>query len=166
MARIDYSFCGSARMLRLDCRVKDFWEEKKKTFCFSEEVKIPWRLDYTLKTRVSVFPYPVSLHPSHSQFNFNKPEAGQFQNIDFSIDDDRLSLEMQLGKPDEPFNEELPWYQTSTGKHCIAWEHIVQLYRIDLLLVFDPPSAGPPPVEREWSRRFFPGGLPSLGKRR
>lgn len=166
MPRIDYSFRSSAKALCLDCRVKDFWEEKKKTFCFSEEVKIPWRFDYTLKTRVGVFPYPISLQDFHSRFSFNNPTGGRFQNIDYSIDAERLSLEVALSKPEEPFNNALPWYETNTQKQCIAWECVVLPYRVDLLIVFDPPPSGPPAVEREWSRRFFPGGLPSLGKRR
>jgi hypothetical protein len=166
MARIDYSFQGSARALHLDCRVKDFWEEKKKTFCFSEEIRVPWQFDYTLKTRVSVFPYPASLHPSQAQYALSKAETGLFQNIAFTLGHEMLALEICLCKPDGTINEDLPWYQTDNGKLCIAWEHFVQIYRSDLLVVFDPPPAGPPPVEREWSRRFFPGGLPSLGKRR
>jgi len=145
MARIDYSFRGPAKALHLDCRVKDFWEEKTKTFCFSEEIRIPWRFDYTLRTRVSVFPYPVSLNPAHSQFTINKSEAGQSKDIDFSIGHERLALEIRLSKSDESFiNEALPLRQTHTGKVCIAWEHFIQSYRIDLLTVFDPPSAGPP----------------------
>jgi hypothetical protein len=90
MARIDYSFHGPARALHLDCRVKDFWEGKKKTYCYSEETKIPWRFDYTLKARVSVFPYPVSLHPSYAQYSIGRPETGEFQKIAFSIDNELL----------------------------------------------------------------------------
>jgi hypothetical protein len=65
----------------------------------------------------------------------------------------------------ETINEELPWNQTNTGKPCISWEHFVSFYRINCLVVFDPPPTGPPPVERDWSG-FLAGGLPSLGKRR
>jgi hypothetical protein len=39
-------------------------------------------------------------------------------------------------------------------------------YRLDIFVVFDSPSSGPPPIVRDWFRKFYPGGLPSLGKRR
>jgi hypothetical protein len=167
MARIDYSFQGPGGALNLVCRVKDFWEEKKKTYCFSEEVRgVDWRFDYKLRARVSVFPHPTSLHPSKAQYVLSEPESGFFQKIYFTIGPETLAIELRLFKSDGKINEDLPWHQTQNGKPCIAWEKFVQFYRIDLLVVFEPPPAGPPPIELEWSRRFFPGGLPSLGKRR
>jgi hypothetical protein len=156
MARIDYSFQGSAKALHLDCRVKDFWEEKKKTFCFSEEIKVPWKFDYTLKTRVSVFPYPVSLHASHAQYALSKPETGLFQKIPFTIDNETLALDIFLSKPDGTFNEDLPRHRTTTGKLCIAWEHFVQFYRIDLLVVFDSPPVGRLQLNMNGLVDFFP----------
>lgn len=37
---------------------------------------------------------------------------------------------------------------------------------LQLLVVVQPPTKKPDPLYFEWQRRFFPGGLPSLGKRR
>src|SRR5271155_5741609 len=148
MARIDYSFQGSSRSLHLACRVKDFWEEKKKTFCFSEEIRgVQWKFDYTLRVRASVFPYPASLHPSNAQFALSESESGIFQNVRFDITPETLTIGLGLSKSDGSINEDLPWHQTENGKLCIAWEKFVQFYRIDLLVVFDPPPVGPPPIE-------------------
>jgi hypothetical protein len=94
------------------------------------------------------------------------PPSGLFQKVRFAIGPEILAIELGLSKSDGTINEDLPWYQTENGKLCIAWETFVQFYRIDLLVEFNPPPVGPPPNELEWSRRFFPGGLPSLGKRR
>jgi hypothetical protein len=166
MALIDFSFQGAAKVLRLNCRVADGWRQAKKTYCFSEAGKIPWRFDYTLKPRVGVFPYPVSLLSAKAQYVLSSPEKGTFQAIAFELGHQELSVDISLCATNGILNDELPWYKTDSGKLCIAWEHFVQSYRISLLVVFDPPPTGPPLVEREWSRRFFPGGLPSLGKRR
>lgn len=45
-----------------------------------------------------------------------------------------------------------------------VWEPIYHL-ELQLLLVLQPPARKPDPVYFDWEKRFFPGGLPSLGKR-
>lgn len=166
MTRIDESFQGSDRALHPVCRVKDFWEKKTKTFCFSVEIKFPWRFDYRLRARVIVFPSPASLHPSRAQYALSEPESGVSERVYFAIDAEKLVIRVPLSNSDGMVNEDLPWRMTQTNKLCIVWERHVRLYRIDLLAVLDPPPSGPPPIELGWSRRFFAGGLPSLGKRR
>jgi len=56
MPLIDYSFAVSGTVLRLECAIANGWGRARQTYCFSEEIRVPWKLDYTLKTRASVFP--------------------------------------------------------------------------------------------------------------
>lgn len=46
----------------------------------------------------------------------------------------------------------------------LLWTHVYRL-ELQMLIVVQPPTAKPLPRYFEWERRFFPGGLPSLGKR-
>lgn len=170
MPLVDYSFVEQATILRLECRVADGWRRARKTYCFSEEVRIPWRHDYTLKTRTSMFPYPVTLSDFESQWRPLGNFSGTHENIKFRFKDGGLRFDIPLWTPGSGLNEHLPWDLTQTKKYCVRWEHVVNcgscLRRISLLIVFDPPPAGPPPDVRDWFRRFYPGGLPSLGKKR
>jgi len=42
MELLDYSFAEQSSTLRLECRVADGWRRGDKTYCFSEQVRIPW----------------------------------------------------------------------------------------------------------------------------
>lgn len=46
-----------------------------------------------------------------------------------------------------------------------VWEPYYYL-ELQLLLVVQPPTRKPDPLYFDWESRFFPGGLPSLGKRK
>ena len=153
-------------MLRLDSQIGEGWELHKKTYCFSEEIKFDWRFGYTIRAQVNVFPSPSSLQDAFSKFNLSTTENGQRQGVTFNLREGTLILDLNISDANAVFNNDLPWCRTTKGKLCIEWEHFVFPYRLFLLIVFNPPESGPPMIEREWCRRFYPGGLPSLGKRR
>lgn len=172
MALIEFAFLEQAAKLRLDCQVADGWRKHQKTYCFSEKVRIPWSFDYTLKARPSVFPYPVSLSPLASIFPcFKGNSEGGRTGINYVLRNGKLQLDVNLLIAPEMLNPELSWHETYTKKPCLTWEELLEIpsigsYRLALLIVFDPPPGRPAPVVRDWFRRFYPGGLPSLGKHR
>jgi hypothetical protein len=165
MTAIDYSFRNSGKALSLECRVKDYWEAKQKTYCFSEGVRVPWKFDSELKAFVSVFPVPAGKSTLNAIFSLESPQASQHRGISFRIGPESLDIEVDLVSADDQVNPDLPWSTTSSGKTSIHWETIIPSYRLAVLLVFEPPRRVPPSVERDWSG-FLSGGLPSLGKRR
>lgn len=80
------------------------------------------------------------------------------------------------------FNPRLPWREKAGGKALFHtqyrdvkivppfaglshWEGPVS-YEVQMLIVVEPPEKKPAPIYWDWNRRFFPGGLPSLNKRR
>ena len=77
----------------------------------------------------------------------------------------------QLMEHDLGFNMALPWIETSNNKPAIYWNGESIAYQdathfeLQLLVVFSaPPLTRPESID--WESKFFPGGLPSLGKRR
>jgi hypothetical protein len=74
---------------------------------------------------------------------------------------------------DGSFDPLLPWTMTRAGKpqlrlHSVGFGSTLEWpgWDVDLHITVAAPSIKHEPVYREWQRRFFPGGLPSLGKRR
>lgn len=93
----------------------------------------------------------------------------------------QLSFKILLFEPSCAFNRQLPWYELSGGKARLhrQYRHVKGVsptgvpasespvaYEVQLLVVVNPPSKKPSPTYWDWNRRFFPGGLPSLNKRR
>lgn len=100
-----------------------------------------------------------------------------------TVGGNELKLMVRLFHSSGVFNPGLPWREGKDGKAQVhrqylklkgapppsvdvtRWEPPV-CYEVHMLLVAEPPTKKPAPVYHEWSRRFSPGGLPSLNKRR
>ena len=101
--------------------------------------------------------------------------------VTLTVAGNSLSIKVVLFDPVDSFNRRLPWLETAEGKVRLhqqyrnikaaapagvpGWESPVA-YEVQMLLVVDPPARKPSPTYWDWNRRFFPGGLPSLNKRR
>jgi hypothetical protein len=174
----DFSFVDHAQTLRLDCRVADGWRQSKKSYCFYEKLPpIPWRDDITIAAWPSVFPHPISLSPLASTFlgfgKFDGKEGG----ISYLLRDRSLQLDVKLLIGPQVVNPQLPWDENSKGKPRVRWAKSLdtgdilnigrkECFSLGLLLVLEPAPGRPAPIVRDWFRRFYPGGLPSLGKKR
>lgn len=91
----------------------------------------------------------------------------------------RIELVIDLFDDNMMFNSGLQWGETITGKPMVfrdaapvplrikpeAADMAITSAAFSLLLTVEPPEPKPAPIYFEWSKRFFPGGLPSLGKR-
>jgi hypothetical protein len=194
MALVDYSFVEHGDVLRLECRVQDGWRKGPNTYCYSQEIRVPWLFNYTLKVHPAIFSKPTSLAASASNYLLASVQGGGHSGVEFRLDDHNAQFNVRLWRGDA-LNPDMAWSETEkNGRLCISWSHVVSVatggsqeqqsvtrregglrltaklverqYRLDLLIVFEPPSSGPPPIVRDWFRRFYPGGLPSLGKRR
>jgi len=102
--------------------------------------------------------------------------------VTLAVGGSELKLKVRLFHSSGIFHPGLPWREGTGGKaqmhrqylklkaappqvELTQWESPVS-YEVQMLLVAKPPTKKPAPVYRDWSRRFFPGGLPSLNKRR
>jgi hypothetical protein len=173
MALIDYAFREDASVLHLVCKVAAGWRKARKTYCYSEECKsIEMTGGVTVRARVSVFPVPATLSEHAANFVFaSEWEGGDRSRIWYAVDPSCLRLNTRLYKPEGIVNEQLPWGTTNEShKLCVRWEDSFfdrpGHYRLSVLMVFNPPPNAPGPTVWEKGEGFFPGGLPSLGKRR
>jgi hypothetical protein len=183
MNYIDYSFAGSGRTLALECRLADGWRKHTKTYCFSESVSIDWKLDSKCYVVVSVFPRPGGFSEATQQWPLVVLSNGQVYGIDYSVKAGKLEVRVPLLIPPPAEMKEvlsdgsipnvaLPWGQTEDGKlrvHIQEREfafHEGISYELQFLWTLLHKPLGPGPRMIEWCRRFYPGGLPTLGKRR
>ena len=92
--------------------------------------------------------------------------------FEMSLDDNVLTMRLALLTPDGSFNRAFRWIQRPR-RNPFFEVRLPIFFRIDgpegdlkLTVTVKPPATKSEPIYKEWQRRFFPGGLPSLGKRR
>jgi hypothetical protein len=173
---LDHSFIGKGRVLRLTARISDGWNRYKYSYGFSEQRFIDWKCDHRLRTQLSIFPSPGGLTDGFR----SPPEFEILHNevpgIKFMLSSGVLTIDLELlmkgvketsPLPDgDIINMLLPWRRTSNNKAMIDYvDNEFADCRLRLQIVLQPPPVQHP-VYVDWNRRFFPGGLPSLGKRR
>lgn len=108
--------------------------------------------------------------------------AGGGPVVALTVGGTEVRLRVHLFNPTAVFNPGLPWREGAGGKAQMhiqyrklklappdsasaGWESPL-CYEVQMLVVVEPPAKKPAPIYRDWCRRFFPGGLPSLNKRR
>jgi hypothetical protein len=156
------------------------WRECKLGKCFSDEVWFDVFGGQKVRVRVSVFPRPRSAQPPETFFVKSIAEGGGFE----AFADGHLLLLSTALVDSGQLNPSLPWRVSTNGKPFLQLRlYDTQLHRLDdapepvvnrsdemrfevhSLLVVQAPPVRPAPVYRDWFRRFFPGGLPELGRR-
>jgi hypothetical protein len=96
----------------------------------------------------------------------------------YRVERNRLELAIELLGEDDGFNPHLEWRQVGTGAPYVFFQQDGLKdtrppsddygrieFVLQVLVVARPSPLKKGPIEREWLKRFFPGGLPSLGKR-
>jgi hypothetical protein len=173
MPLIDYAFRDNGNLLQLVCDVAAGWRRATRTYCYSEECRnIELSGGFSVRARVNVFPFPVTLSSSAAGFVLiSAHQGGDHAEISYSASRESLRIDVRLYKPSGDLNETLPWDHTvERRKLCLKWEDVFydagRSYRIGLMAVFNPPPNAPGPVEWEKGEGFLSGGLPSLGRRR
>ncbi|MGA2902872.1 MAG: hypothetical protein ABSD98_03510 [Candidatus Korobacteraceae bacterium] len=181
MDLLDHEFVGEGRTLRLKARISDGWIRHPQTYCYSEQTFVDWKFDHKLRVQLSVFPRPGGLTDELRQLPaLHMPQKGPC-GIGCSLPGEILTVDVEMlvkgrqGLPLLPdgntLNFLLPWGRTSNDKLSIRYvdeqfaHSTARNYELQLQIVFQP-SPVRYPVYIDWERRFFPGGLPTLGKRR
>ena len=111
-----------------------------------------------------------------------EPTCGDESGVTIFVTGSNCLVTLNLLDGHGGFSQQLKWSQTRTGRpmlhrrkdglrreirHASSGEAMSSFgqFEIQVLLVVQPPARKPSPTYYEWTRRFFPGGLPSLGKR-
>ena len=188
---LQHSFEGNERQLVLIPKVREGWRFHKKTACFSERIVIDSMHDRRVSVQVQLFPRPGIADSDWLPRLSNAKGPSVPNPLRYRVADGQLEISIDLIGDDDGFNPRLHWEpNSSSAKPQVHWQEFLTARWLrsddcsDLTIV--PPAdlivgplsgielqllltAEPRPLDssisREWSRRFFPGGLPSLGKR-
>jgi hypothetical protein len=171
MAYLDYEYFNRGESLRLIGRIGPAWVLHTKTYCYSELIRFGWKFGYELRAALSVFPRPGSKSADLRSFPEVDAIAGASKGVMFSLAQSVLQLELQFLKPPNELNRELPWTSKGNDTLCLEWIYDIfmfesRFYEVQMRIYFQEPPGRPAPILKDWERRFFPGGLPSLGKHR
>jgi hypothetical protein len=172
MPTIDFSWVKHRTAVEVTADLEGGWERKPKTYVYSEQVKMDFACDYTILTDLTVLPRPSGFVDSAKTFPGDAESSGGDSNISYRIHNSHLIAFVQLINAQGGLNRDLPWILTRTDKLALRWvvDPIARQgpthFELALWMRFHPPPRAKPEDIRDWERRFFPGGLPSLGKRR
>ena len=189
---LDYKF-STNRELVVNANVEGGWRSRRRTACFVERTVIDSLDDRRIVFDVRVFPRPSV--PDHDwiptlQSTLLRPSGGvPISGMSYPDEDlgrQPLMFVLPLIGEDDGFNPEIRWRRTDAGRLfaywsqrglAAEWHHRdmssqgIAIHRpnshIDVQVwVWVQPRPFVLPISREWAKRFFPGGLPSLGKKR
>lgn len=171
MPLIDLAYIKQAKGLKVVADLDNGWYEHTNTYCYWENLTVDFRGDHKLRVELGVHLRPSVFAHVAKSFPRQFAAHGGNDGKEFDLHECVLALQIQFLLAPDVVNVELPWFTTSTDKLALWWvQDLVTIENLrvefDLLAVFQPPPVPRPGDTRDWYRRFFPGGLPSLGKRR
>lgn len=124
---------------------------------------------------------PEGLFVNGREIHFIDDPAGGAAVATLSANHHDVDVTVRLFSPNGTYNPKLPWREGAgetalvhlqfmdlapVGPYNMSNVPSSVLYEVQVLLVFQPPARKPSPIYRDWEKRFCPGGLPSLGKKR
>lgn len=171
MPLLDVAYIRRRSALEIIADLSGGWTRKKKTYGYSEETRIDFPGDYKIRIAVTVLPRPSGFHEAVRTVSPALEATRGDGNVDYELREAKLTVRVQLFEASGRANLQLPWVMTSNNKLAIrlvddslARQGPLRL-ELQLLMVFNPPPAKTPEDIRDWEGKFFPGGLPSLGKK-
>jgi hypothetical protein len=157
--------CGT---LTISAALAARWRHRRNTWGFVDTTLLSGLHDQDIRVQVAVL-------SQGRQYTPDVPDAhGASRGVEFTTEHGRITLGIRLFDQQRLSNDELGWTETKNGKPLVfrnepirPGDHIdigVVSFWMTLWLVAQPPQRKPAPTYFDWARRFFPGGLPSLGK--
>lgn len=172
MSLLDAGYVNKQTAVEIRAFLAGGWSRKGKSYGYSEQFTLDFSGDYKMRVAVTVLPRPSGFHEAARTFPVETECRGGVAGIDYQLTNGNLRLLVQLMINNNECDIGLPWIITSNNKLAIHWIECpiaVQNgtnFELQLLMVFTPPPNKRPDDVRDWERKFFPGGLPTLGKRR
>ena len=175
---------GSAGTLTVNADMAKRWKKGKKVWCFHERRTADAINGHTLILRVSVYTFDDLARgnewPVPDWSIWHEPPRIENSGVTFETYGTVCRFSLVLFEGDH-FNPHLNWRERK-GWPAVHWPVFLQnlactfdsdgmgmqigppYYRIAFDMQVLPPERAPAPEYFEWQRRFFIGGLPSLGK--
>jgi hypothetical protein len=189
---LDYEFTSADRVLMMRCNIEGGWRFHTRTACFVERTVVDSLEDRRIVVDVRLFPRPgLSSHDWIPRLSDFWASASTAPMKAISVDDQDngltlLLLRIDLVGEDDGFNPAFQWRRAPSGRIFSFWgERLIAAdwcrrngspdqsaiqppdSHIDMQVwIWPEPRPFIHPISMEWSRRFFPGGLPCLGKTR
>ncbi|MGE0273718.1 MAG: hypothetical protein AB7M05_21020 [Alphaproteobacteria bacterium] len=160
-----------ARTLKISADLRKGWRQRRNTWGFVGSDLIPALNGHSVRVQLAL----LSGSKEEPAFAANE---GRDLGISCRVEAQYIELAIELFDEQHLFNPELRWSETKNGKPLVFRDtapsrlapqgdpgQVWTNYLFKLWLIVQPPEKKPDPIYFEWSKRFFPGGLPSLGKR-
>jgi hypothetical protein len=149
------------------------WKQRPQTWGCVDQTTLPALNGHSLRIQIAF----LSTYP-HEAPNVEL-SSGIQDGVAYVLEGTTMALKVGLFDEAALFNETLKWRETRNGKPLVfrdQWPTEFWMapgktgafrpwYSLKFWLIVQPPVPKPAPIYYEWSKRFFPGGLPSLGKR-
>jgi hypothetical protein len=170
MALINAGWTRKGTTIDARCDLVAGWHRLSNSHGYSEQEFLDMPGDHRIRVQITVKPNPSSTNPSFNIFPAQFSNSGVWYSSKYSVDKGALHIEVPIWEGKELLHT-LGWFITENGKLAFDWmvPHILHerdpWYQLRVLGVIQHPPSRTPPTVRDWERRFFPGGLPSLGKR-
>ncbi len=170
MPIIDAGYVNKQTAIEIRASLSNGWIRRQYSYMFDERCALDFSGDYKLRIHLIVSSAPLGPYQVLTDFPQEAACRGASQGVGYRLALGDLLITFQL-TGDHGLNINLPWTLTRAGKAAVHWvenpiaEGLGARLAIELWVVFDPPPSRRPPDIRDWERRFFPGGLPTLGKR-
>lgn len=166
----------NGKKLHIRSDIPSGWRRTEKNSCFSEKVNFDWEADCRARAVVSVFqrgykpfdPDPYVLDHDDEMDGLRYIFRSNYADLFLSLIDGNGKANPNLKWGETPSHKpRLHWQISLSGERPSRNMEIPSIlsYELQVLVVLSP-ILSPGPTNLEWSRRFFSGGLPSLGKRR
>ncbi len=157
------------RKLEISVDISKRWNKRPRSWGFVDQATCDCLDGQSLRVQITML-------SSSAQPPCLQAASGYQNGISYAAKGVYLVMSIYLYNEQQLFNPQLGWTETKSGKPMVFRDHWPSAFAIDgsqpwqpgyslkVLLVVQPPAKRPAPTYYEWSRRFFPGGLPSLGK--
>ena|ERR1051326_3359403 len=165
MSLFDLGWTNKATNLNIRADLANGWRKVGARYKFSERDLIEFA-GHGIRVTLEAYPYPH--HVVANEF----PSHGGARLVERGIAHVLKAGKIEIDVPllvEEAFRD-LPWKFTNNRK--LAMNKITYLdlpagsFELILWVVFQFPPNMEPRVEWDWFRKFYPGGLPGLGKKR
>jgi|GEM_PF-6373902 len=171
MPILDASYVNKQTALQVCASLSNGWTKKKYGHMFEESCSLDFLADHTLRIRLKI---TSSLLSEMADFPQSLECRGETCGVGYHLACGSLRVSFRLrGDWDELcLNSDLPWILTKAKKKAVYWAEdlaangLRPLFAAKLWVVLNPPPNSKPADIRDWERKFFPGGLPTLGKHR
>jgi hypothetical protein len=170
MPLFDATYSRNGSIIDISANLADGWRSRQNTSGFVEQDHLDWRFDTQLRIQLEILARPAGRGTGYETFPQTVRCNADDQGVFCSVSNGQCRLRVKFVGSDDSLNRELPWRLTRNNKLAVFWSYgfgvrgVQPSYGAQLLIVLNEPPTTHPRAVRDWDRRFWPGGLPGLGR--